>query len=86
MSCCMRAAAPWMRTMSSRLSASRAVASAPLQPVAEGADLAQGLLEVVRGDRGEVLQLAVAALELLPGALEIGLARFACLMSRAINE
>ena len=41
-----------------------------LQPVAEGLDLAQRLLEVVRGDEGEVLELAVAALELEGRLLE----------------
>ena len=50
-----------------------------LQAVAERLDLAQRLLEVVRGDEGEVLELAVAALELageqaelLVGLAELG--------------
>ena len=48
------------------------LAEAALELVAEGLDLAQRLLEVVRGDGGELLELAVGALQLDVGALELG--------------
>ena len=43
-----------------------------LQPVAEGLDLAQRLLQVVGGDRGELLQLAVRGVQVRRAAPEGG--------------
>ena len=58
----MRPAAASMRTTSSR--ASSGISSLPaLEPLAVHADLAQRLLQVVRGDRGELLELGIRARE-----------------------
>lgn len=55
------------------------LAVAPLEELGEAGDLAQGLLEVVRGDVGELLQFGVGPpevgrllVELLPGAFGVG--------------
>ena len=51
------------------------VAAHHLQAIAEGANLPQRLLEIVRGDVGELLQLAVRSLQLgrVPGLFLLGL-------------
>ena len=46
-------------------------AAARAQPIAERLDLAQRLLQVVRGHVGELLQLAVRALQLVCIALDV---------------
>ena len=48
-----------------------------VQQFAEGLDLPQRLLQVVRGDVREVFELAVALLEVLHGAPQLGLGAFA---------
>src|ERR1044071_1519621 len=48
-----------------------------LQAVAEGLDLPQRLLQVVRGDVGEVLELAVAGLEAAHGRVQLFLGTLA---------
>ena len=62
-SSCIRAAALCIRSRHSRPSSSSLSRHFDLQAVAEGADLAQRLLQVVRGDVGELLQLAVRSLQ-----------------------
>ena len=62
------------------------LAEAVFEPVGEGPDLAQRLLEVVGRDRREILEVAVAPLELAPRASSSAWTRFCSVMSRTISE
>ena len=65
MSSCMRLAPSTAKAMYWSARSSSWPAVAPLQQLAEARHLAQRLLQVVRGDVGELLELGVGALQLL---------------------
>ena len=52
-------------------------------PLGERAHLAQRLLQIVRGDRGELVELGVGAGELLGAALELGVGRASAVLVSA---